>query len=130
VTVPEISDVVFSAPKKMKEATKMTSAPHKPRETHGHIHLLVINTFVVQVGPKVFDQFYNSIKTYKLPGKNIKIILFDGYIHKVFFHTLSALYFVVVTNIYTITFYLLKHTLYGWSTAHACVVILLICLSV
>jgi hypothetical protein len=24
---------------------------------------------VIQSGPKVFDQFYNSIKNYKLPGK-------------------------------------------------------------
>jgi hypothetical protein len=39
----------------------------------------------IQCQPKVFDQFYISIKNYKLPGKNLKLILFDGYIHKVFF---------------------------------------------
>jgi hypothetical protein len=39
----------------------------------------------LQSGPKVFDQIYNSIKNLKLPGKNVKLILFDGYIYKVYY---------------------------------------------
>jgi hypothetical protein len=39
---------------------------------------------------KVFGQFYNSIKNYKLSRKNMKLILFEAYMYN-FFHTLSTL---------------------------------------
>jgi hypothetical protein len=43
-----------------------------------------------RVGQKCLTNFKIQLKSYKFPEKNVKLILFDGYIHKVFY-TLSAL---------------------------------------
>jgi hypothetical protein len=43
----------------------------------------------IQRGPRIFKEFYSLIKI-KNCQENAKLILFHGYIHKVLFHTLSA----------------------------------------
>jgi hypothetical protein len=60
------------------------SAPVLNHMTQYRLSVTACYVHIIQNGPKVFDQFYNSIKNYKLPEKNVKLVLFDGYTQKAF----------------------------------------------